>query len=250
MNSGDKIWDSVKSEYLRQIETALSKLGHTQRSEILEDVNFHLEQRYSELTDEQKNWENYQAIITDMGPPSDYADLLQTNQPPKHTRPAMKTVIIAVVTLIAIAVILIAVPQILRPAQTSFPLAISDELPHPFENDPRIVGRWESVDFVKRIEDFQPGIKLWQGELFLKQVVFTPSGGTSIGNTWTNGWIYDNKDKVKAEYKITEFDGRSYLFFPWLSGDVTIRGMKPRYYVLEKKGESRRGTQINREEQK
>ena len=59
-------------------------------------------------------------------------------------------------------------------------------------------------------------------------------GRTSKSWTWSKGWIHDNDDNIKAEYKIREIAGHTYLFFPWLSGDVTIRGMKPSYYVLKK----------------
>jgi hypothetical protein len=31
------------------------------------------------------------------------------------------------------------------------------------------VGRWQSVDFVRRIEDFRPGVRQWKGDLFLKE---------------------------------------------------------------------------------
>ena len=37
-----------------------------------------------------------------------------------------------------------------------------------------------------------------------------------------------------AGYEIRNIEGKDYLFYEWISGDVTIRGMKPCYYVLRK----------------
>lgn len=103
-----------------------------------------------------------------------------------------------------------------------------------FENDPQLIGTWESVDFVRDVNDFQPGAKRWQGDLFLKELTFKENGRTSIPNVWTNGWIYTADVKIKAQYYIRSENDKMYLFFPWLSGDVTIRKMKPAYYVLQK----------------
>ncbi len=41
--------------------------------------------------------------------------------------------------------------------------------------------------------------------------------------------------KTASKYIIKEIDGGKYMFFEWKSGDYTIRGMKPYYYVLKKK---------------
>ena len=234
MNQQDKTWESVKSEYLKQIEKELAMANHPRAGEIIEDVTTHLDRRYEELSEDQHTWENYQTIITDMGPASDYAELLDDERRQEPSKISKTFVIGTVVVFTLIAVLLIALPYLQNKNEQAWPISAESELPHPFEDDPQVIGRWKSVDFVRQIEDFQPGVKLWQGDLFLKQLVFTPSGATSIGNTWTKGWIYTDKGKIKAEYKIVELQGQSYMFFPWLSGDVTIRGRKPCYYVLQK----------------
>ncbi|MBA7480954.1 hypothetical protein ES707_16422 [subsurface metagenome] len=105
---------------------------------------------------------------------------------------------------------------------------------HPFENDPEIIGYWKSVDFVQRVEDFDPKVKTWQDELFLKEVRFIAGGKTSVSWTWTKDWLWHSDGKTKAQYKIKQMEGETYLFLPWLSGDVAIRGQKPWYYVLKK----------------
>lgn len=103
-----------------------------------------------------------------------------------------------------------------------------------FENDPQLIGTWQSVDFVSDINDFQPGIKLFKGDLYLKNMNFRPDGTISSGKIWTKNWIFAGDEKTKAMYQVKSIDGDMYLFCPWLSGDVTIRGMKPKYYVLKK----------------
>ncbi len=107
-------------------------------------------------------------------------------------------------------------------------------LAHDFENDPQLIGIWQSVDFVDDVNDFQSGTKSWRGDLFLKELTFKQNGRTSKSWTWTKDWIWHRDGKTKAQYKIKELAGATYLFFPWLSGDVTIRGMEPKYYVLKK----------------
>jgi hypothetical protein len=106
-----------------------------------------------------------------------------------------------------------------------------------FENDPQLVGAWQSVDFVGDVNDFQPRTKRWKGELFLKELTFRENGRTSRSWIWTKDWIYTADGETKARYHIKSIDGDVYLFFPWLSGDVTIRGMAPKYYVLKKVSE-------------
>ncbi len=107
---------------------------------------------------------------------------------------------------------------------------------HPFVDDPEIVGYWKSVDFVRSIEDFDPNTKTSNGELFLKNISFLSGGRTSSFFAWTKDWILHSNGKTKAQYKIRQIDDKSYLFLPWLSGDVTKHGQKPHYYVLEKTG--------------
>ena len=83
MTSESKKWDSVKAEYLRKAEKALSSVKHPRRKEVLEDVRSHLDRRFAELEPGQQTRENLQAIITQMGPASDYAELLK----PEAVRP-------------------------------------------------------------------------------------------------------------------------------------------------------------------
>ncbi len=106
-----------------------------------------------------------------------------------------------------------------------------------FENGndvPEIVGHWKSVDFVESPEQFKPNEMQWKGgDLFLKEIKFYPSGKSSKTLTWKDNLIYNRDGKNKAKYLIKKINGEKYLFLPWLSGDVTGKGMKPKYYVLK-----------------
>jgi Protein of unknown function (DUF1648) len=70
------MWAEVKTDYLKRVEQALSAKRHPRSFEILADVSNHLDSRFAELEPENRNWENFQKIATEMGPPSDYADLV------------------------------------------------------------------------------------------------------------------------------------------------------------------------------
>ena len=82
MTSESKTWENLKAEYLRQVEKALSSVKHPRRREVLEDVRSHLDRRFAELKPDEQTWENFQAIITEMGPASDYAELLEPGVAP------------------------------------------------------------------------------------------------------------------------------------------------------------------------
>ncbi len=109
MTSESKTWDTLKTEYLRHVEKALSSVKHPRRKDILEDVTSHLDQRFAELEPRQQTWENFQAIITEMGPASDYAELLDPNAAPTGRNVSRKYLLwvgLAAVVVIAAAILL------------------------------------------------------------------------------------------------------------------------------------------------
>jgi bla regulator protein blaR1 len=119
-----------------------------------------------------------------------------------------------------------------------------DKTDYPFVNDPEVIGRWESVDFVSEIEEFKADEKQWiGGDLFLKEMIFEDNGRATLKNdkvpqgysrTWTKGLVLNEEDKTASRYIIREIDGSTYMFYEWKSGEYTFRGMKPKYYVLKK----------------
>jgi len=112
---------------------------------------------------------------------------------------------------------------------------IVDKLDWPFVNDPQLIGTWESVDFVREMEEFKAGEKQWRGGLYLKGLIFKPNGKSfKPWWTWTKGLIFHSGSKTASKYTLKDIEGSTYMFFEWKSGDYTIRYMKPFYYVLKK----------------
>ncbi|MCP4612020.1 MAG: PDZ domain-containing protein [Planctomycetes bacterium] len=108
-----------------------------------------------------------------------------------------------------------------------------DKVDYPFVNDPKVIGGWKSVDFVREINQFNPNKKNWKGALHLNHMIFEEGGTmTRSGQTWTKGLVLS--DDTASKYIIKEIDGSAYMFYEWKSGDYTIRYMKPFYYVLKK----------------
>ncbi len=113
---------------------------------------------------------------------------------------------------------------------------IVDKIDYPFVNDPELIGNWGSVDFVSKIEQFDPDAKQWKGDsLFLKGVQILPGGRTDKPAwTWTKGLILNLPNKTASRCVIKRIDGKAYMFLEWKSGDYVIRHRRPQYYVLQK----------------
>lgn len=109
-----------------------------------------------------------------------------------------------------------------------------DKTDYLFVNDRRVMGTWQSVDFVAEIERFDPEKKLSQGSLHLKEIQFFEDGTTAGPWTWTNGLVIHPHDKTAAKYHIKKINGDMYMFFEWKSGDYSFGHWKPKYYVLKK----------------
>lgn len=77
MNPESQTWESLKAEYLHKVDKALSAVKNPRKKDVFADVCSHLDKRFAELEPEEQNWENFQTIITEMGPASDYAELLE-----------------------------------------------------------------------------------------------------------------------------------------------------------------------------
>ena len=230
MNPENKTWQSVKQNYLQQVEAALKEAGHPRPQEIIDDVGEHLDQKFTELTPDQQTWENFQRIITDMGPASDYAELLDDggSKPVASTAADKRFVFFGLVVLAIVAVTVLAVWMVCD----WHPFRIVDRIDYPFVNDPQVIGKWVSVDFVQKPEDFKAGEKHWTGDLYLKDLDFFEAGGTGGPWRWTKGLVIHPGDKTAAQYIIRTINGTEYMFFEWKSGDYTILHRKPSYYVL------------------
>lgn len=102
-----------------------------------------------------------------------------------------------------------------------------------FQNDPRVLGQWESIDFVADAAQFDPTKPSWKDDLFLKELTFLSNGKSTASWSWTKGIILEEDSWSRYEFK--QIGSQTYLFLEWMSGDVTSRGEYPRYYVFTKK---------------
>jgi len=230
-NSQEKDWQRLKEQYLKQIEDVLVDSGQPNVDGIINDVRGHLDRRYTELSPGERTWENFQKIVTEMGPPSEYAELVSEKQEHTAKKVSAKYVVILAVILTALTGAMFLLPVLLPKCTVP---AWTNEIKRAFVNDPNLLGKWQSVDFVADINDFEPGEKHWPSDLYLKQMAFFENGRTGGPWSWTKGEIFHPGDRTIAHYDIREVAGATYLFFEWMSGDVTIRKMKPNYYVLKK----------------
>jgi len=132
MSSENKMWDEAKSQYLHQVEKALASVKNSRKKEVLDDVRSHLERRFGELRLEQQSWENIQKIITDMGPPTDYAELMDTEEKPEKEKLSLSFVGAAIIIFAIIAGLMIIFPLIYKPVDkqefgiTDFDAAVKD----------------------------------------------------------------------------------------------------------------------------
>jgi bla regulator protein BlaR1 len=123
---------------------------------------------------------------------------------------------------------------------------IVDNIDLPFVNDPDVLGRWASVDFVERKDEFTPGSLHWDGQIFLKGLTFYPTGALQwtvdpdqrSWGKWTKGVVLNSESHTAPKYEIRRIGGGKYMFFEWKSGDYTIRHCQPLFYVLQWTGEA------------
>ncbi|MFA6172574.1 MAG: right-handed parallel beta-helix repeat-containing protein [Kiritimatiellales bacterium] len=96
-------------------------------------------------------------------------------------------------------------------------------------------GRWLSVDFVASTEQFDPQIKTCTNDLPLKEITFLPAGKTDQPWwTWKPGHLFHSGDNTDAKFFIKKISGEDCLFLEWISGDVTKKGLPPKYYVFKR----------------
>ena len=238
MTSEHQQWQKLKNNYLKQVEQALAAINHPKNTDVLHDVAEHLDRKYAELYSEGKTWETFQQIITEMGPPQDYADLLTEEKP---TAAKNKFGINEFLAVVFIVVLIIVGGYLIYTAKNAPSTPATAEEVSEFELDERVLSKWVTIDFVKTIDDFDPAKKNWQGQLFLLSLEFQDNGKVCweaenrkpMMLEWTKGKVEPFEERPSFYY-LRNINGQIYLFFEWVSGDVTIRGQKPCHYVLKK----------------
>lgn len=125
-------------------------------------------------------------------------------------------------------------------------VGVTDNIDLPFVDDPAVIGDWQSVDFIADPATFDPAKRQWGHDLFFKELHVLPHGRTpQPWFTWTKGFFLHAGDKTASRYDIRQISGQTYMFFEWKSGDVTILGRKPLYYVLKKSAKAENGTMVD-----
>ncbi len=101
-------WENLKADYLRKVEKTLSSVKHPRGKEVLDDVRAHLDNRFAELEPQEQTWESFQTIITEMGPASDYAELLDPGVSSTRSTTPRRRVWLAGLAAVAILAIVLA----------------------------------------------------------------------------------------------------------------------------------------------
>lgn len=114
-----------------------------------------------------------------------------------------------------------------------------DDINLPFVDDQRVKGKWKSVGYVEKMEDFVPNNT--NQEFYLKSLDFKDEGiliqeymDDDWNEKWTKGKIICVHRTTVAPYLIKEINGVEYLFMEWRMGDYIYGGCKPDYYVFKK----------------
>lgn len=122
-------------------------------------------------------------------------------------------------------------------------ITIKDDTNIPFILDERVVGSWDSIDFVNEIKDFELGKKYWSIDLFLTKYIFENNGTLYVGynNTqnlqpinWSKDVVINKNIDTVSEYTIKQIDDQTIMFVEWKSGDYSFGGKVHGYYVLKK----------------
>jgi len=110
-----------------------------------------------------------------------------------------------------------------------------DDTSMPFVNDEAVKGKWQAVDFVKSPDKFDPAVRSWGSEPFLKGMTFLDEGRLfESWWTWTKGFVLNKNEGTASKYLIKKINGADYLFFEWKTRDYTVFHKPPWFYVLKR----------------
>ncbi|MFR5875359.1 MAG: hypothetical protein ACLUFN_02590 [Eubacterium sp.] len=120
---------------------------------------------------------------------------------------------------------------------TKATLGKHDNINMPFKNDEKIIGKWKSVGFVDKIENYSSDSKT--NDLYLKSIEFFPDGQCEQEymddvwqDKWTKGFVLNQHRTTAASYTISEINGSEFLFIEWKMGNYIYGGFNPSYYVF------------------
>ncbi len=112
-----------------------------------------------------------------------------------------------------------------------------DAIDLPFTYDNEVIGKWRSINFIDKMEDFSPNHRI--ENLYLKEIEFYTDGNIvqrymdeEWNDKWTKGFLLNLHRTTAAAYEIHYIEGVPYLFLEWKMGNYIYGGMKPNYYVF------------------
>jgi hypothetical protein len=108
------VWTEVKADYLKRVEQALSAARHPKSFEILAEVGNHLDRRFAELAPQEQTWESFQKIVTEMGPPTEYAELVGSEGVAGKADLSPKFVAMFILIVVIVTAGMIFLPKILK----------------------------------------------------------------------------------------------------------------------------------------
>ena len=121
-------------------------------------------------------------------------------------------------------------------------IKIEDNVDVPFIKDDKLVGFWETVDYIQAGVEFNPEKHYWREELYVKKYAVEPNGNLIItynsGNTnllkWSKGCILNERVKTNSAYEIKTINNEDYLIVEWKSGDYIYGNRVAGKYVFKR----------------
>lgn len=121
-------------------------------------------------------------------------------------------------------------------------IAKKDDIDKLFVDDPQIIGKWKSFDFINAKDEFSTEIRK-ESPKYFKEIEFFEGGNcTSIYGdevisgddmqVWTKGYVLRKWNNTACEYEIRTVDGKDYMIIEWKSGDYRWGGFPTDYYVF------------------
>lgn len=113
------------------------------------------------------------------------------------------------------------------------PIKLNDNIDLPFENDERVIGKWEAVGEYTLKEDFYGDVD--HRATAMKTIYFLPDGERYWCYGWTKGKLLcrSGDGSTVNDYTLEEYDGETYMFVSYKSGEYRFGG-NPSVLVLRK----------------
>ncbi|MTI64983.1 MAG: hypothetical protein FH753_00075 [Firmicutes bacterium] len=109
-------------------------------------------------------------------------------------------------------------------------------------DETQILGKWKSIDYVDKIQTYNPSKKYFNRELFLEKMNFEKTkvnikyinSNKICTSKWLDQTVIHKGNKTASRFYIKNINDEKYMFYEWKSGDYINDKRKPKYYVLRK----------------